>query len=142
MFKYFVSCALCVGIGLGIGTAQDAKFAIPAVRTPARDGKQMFVSYCAPCHGVDGRGQGPVAASLRARPSDLTILSINNHGKYPAEHVIAVIQFGSPIEAHGMKSMPVWGPTLDAMEDRESSVNVKNLRLSNLSSYIESFQAK
>ncbi len=25
-------------------------------KTQANNGKQMYVSYCAPCHGVDGKG--------------------------------------------------------------------------------------
>jgi mono/diheme cytochrome c family protein len=142
MFKFLFCGALYVGIGLGIGAAQQTSLTIQAAKTPASDGKQMYVSYCAPCHGVDGRGQGPVAKALVAKPSDLSLLSKNNHGKYPAIHVLAVLQFGSPMEAHGTKNMPIWGPTFAAMEDRETSVDVKSLREVNLSRYIESFQAK
>ena len=39
------------------------------------NGKQMYVSYCAPCHGVDGKGNGPVAAALKKQPADLAVLS-------------------------------------------------------------------
>ena len=35
-------------------------------------GAPLFAANCTPCHGVDGRGDGPLAASLPARPADLT----------------------------------------------------------------------
>ena len=35
-------------------------------------GQALFADNCANCHGRDGRGNGPVAASLRIRPADLT----------------------------------------------------------------------
>ena len=36
---------------------------IPVKKTTPTDGKQMYTSYCAPCHGVDGKGHGPAAAA-------------------------------------------------------------------------------
>ncbi|MBS0560186.1 MAG: CopD family protein [Proteobacteria bacterium] len=35
-------------------------------------GQQIYGAHCAPCHGVDGRGDGPRAASLPVPPTDLT----------------------------------------------------------------------
>lgn len=37
------------------------------------DGKQLFVTYCAKCHGVSGAGDGPSAGSLRVQPANLTL---------------------------------------------------------------------
>lgn len=36
------------------------------------DGPKIFRSYCAACHGVDGKGRGPVASALKHAPPDLT----------------------------------------------------------------------
>ena len=35
-------------------------------------GREMFLVSCAPCHGSDGTGSGPLAANLRTKPRDFT----------------------------------------------------------------------
>lgn len=42
---------------------------VTALAGPARH--QLFVQWCASCHGADGRGRGAVAAQLPAAPRDL-----------------------------------------------------------------------
>ena len=39
------------------------------------DGRLLFRAYCAACHGADGKGGGPAAASLKSPPPDLTLIS-------------------------------------------------------------------
>lgn len=39
--------------------------------------------YCASCHGVDAKGEGPVAKSLNVKPSDLTRIAARSGGKFP-----------------------------------------------------------
>jgi mono/diheme cytochrome c family protein len=117
-----------------------AKVIIPVNKTPATSGKQMYANYCAPCHAVDGRGHGPVATALKTPPTDLTVLSKNNRGRFPDTHIVSVLQNGSDIPSHGTAEMPVWGPILGKM-------NVTNpqdrlLRVSNLSRYLETLQVK
>ncbi len=34
-------------------------------------GHELFIARCAPCHGYDGRGDGPIAEFLPARPRGL-----------------------------------------------------------------------
>jgi mono/diheme cytochrome c family protein len=111
-------------------------------KTPANNGKLMYNNYCAPCHGTDGKGAGPVAGSLKQAPTDLTVLAKNNGGKYPEAHMVATLQFGTESKAasHGTASMPVWGPILGNMD--QGSPQDKQLRISNLSRYIETLQAK
>jgi mono/diheme cytochrome c family protein len=72
-------------------------------------GKRTFVEYCASCHGLDGKGTGPVASALKSQPTDLTALAKTNEGKYPAGFVSAVLKFGRNLSAHGSQDMPVWG---------------------------------
>src|SRR5262245_45829799 len=38
----------------------------------AARGRQLYVRWCATCHGPDGRGNGPAAPSLIPRPRDFT----------------------------------------------------------------------
>lgn len=36
------------------------------------EAKEMFNSRCAPCHGTNGKGDGPGAAALNPKPRDYT----------------------------------------------------------------------
>ena len=42
--------------------------------------KADFAAYCASCHGVDGMGNGPLADTLKVKPTDLTVISKKNDG--------------------------------------------------------------
>src|SRR4051794_35275878 len=95
-----IAAAGALILAAGHAASPDSQIIIPAHQTNPTDGQQMFVSYCAPCHGADGRGSGPVAGALKARPSDLTLLTKNNQGKYPDSHVYTVLEFGSAVPAH------------------------------------------
>ena len=45
---------------------------IPATEASIAQGRQLFMTACAPCHGPSGRGDGPAAASLERKPGNLT----------------------------------------------------------------------
>ena len=100
-------------------------------------GSVSFDLYCASCHGRQGRGDGPTAASLRTRPADLTVLARNNRGGFPRERVRAFIEGSTRSAAHGSPEMPVWGPTLRALDASDARVTV---RLQNLVAFVESIQ--
>jgi mono/diheme cytochrome c family protein len=72
-------------------------------------GPQMFKDYCASCHGEDGRGNGPAIVFLKSPPPDLRTMTQRN-GKYPAEKVGSMLNFGPGSRAHGALDMPTWGP--------------------------------
>jgi mono/diheme cytochrome c family protein len=113
---------------------------VPAKETSAASGKEMFKSYCAVCHGAEGKGNGPAASALKTAPVDLTTLSKNNGGKYPSLKVSSAIRGDSAVSAHGTKEMPVWGPLFwDMSKGHEGEVQQ---RVTNLTKYIESLQAK
>jgi len=111
----------------------------PAIRP--LDGASIFQNYCAPCHGLDGRGKGPVSATLKQEVPDLTKLSQKNRGKFPASHVRNTIMFGAdaPLPAHGSKEMPIWGPIFHEIEFDQ---DLGNVRLENVTKYLESMQRK
>jgi mono/diheme cytochrome c family protein len=71
-------------------------------------GAALFRTYCASCHGTDGRGAGPMADHLRRLPPNLTSFAIRNGGVFPGERVRRIID-GRDIPAHGSFEMPVWG---------------------------------
>jgi len=132
--------AATLATGMSYADQSKSKVTIPVTKTSAASGKLMYSSYCAPCHGVDGRGQGPVASALRTPPMDLTVLSRNNHGKFPDTHVVSVLQSGAEIPSHGSAEMPVWGPILGRMN--QTNTQDRLLRISNLSRYLETMQVK
>jgi len=72
-------------------------------------GKIEYQSGCAACHGVDGKGNGPVAAFLLTKPADLTMITKKYNGAFPFGHIYGVIDGREEVKAHGDRAMPVWG---------------------------------
>jgi mono/diheme cytochrome c family protein len=129
-------------LGGRIAMAQDTNKVIkkaPAPVTSAGSGEEMFNTYCAVCHGKDGKGDGPAASEFKIPPANLTLLTKNNNGKFPADHIAETVRTGPrDAKAHGSTDMPVWGRVFASMGD---SAQVKQ-RIYNLTKYIETLQAK
>jgi len=118
-------------------TANAAGEQQPAILIESLAGHDSFERYCAPCHGVTGRGDGPVASALRTRPADLTALARRNEGRFPRDRVRDFVTgSGRQLAAHGTTEMPVWGPLFRAFE---TDARVRE-RIENLLTYIESIQ--
>ena len=98
--KCFVAGAACAGF-LGSAFAQ--------AKTERVDfGKREFESNCASCHGVSGKGNGPIVDLLKKSPPDLTLLAKKNGGVFPMARLYEVID-GTGVASHGTRDMPVWG---------------------------------
>ena len=130
---------LCVGQQAPAQTAPTVKH-VPITNTPSNSGADMYYSYCAVCHGKDGKGNGPAASAMKTPPTDLTTLAQKNGGKYPASHVAAVIRGQAMTPSHGSQDMPVWGPLFSSISQGHDS-QVQQ-RIANLVSYIEGLQSK
>jgi mono/diheme cytochrome c family protein len=113
---------------------------VPAGYTSPESGKGMYDSYCASCHGLDGKGDGPAAPALKSTPTNLTSLAVKNGGTFPASHVATEIQGSAMVPAHGSKDMPVWGPIFMTMGGHDAAQ--VQLRARNLTNYLESIQVK
>lgn len=72
-------------------------------------GRQLFLTYCASCHGKQGRGDGPVAEALKQPPSDLTRMAARRDGAFPAAEIAKFIDGRTEVPSHGSREMPVWG---------------------------------
>jgi len=75
-------------------------------------GEIEYKSRCAVCHGIDAKGNGPLAAQLKTAPADLTRLAKKNEknrGVFPQSAVNEIIDGRQEVEAHGPRDMPVWG---------------------------------
>lgn len=119
--------------------AQEIK-KVPIQHTPAGSGQQMFATYCAVCHGKDGRGDGPAANALKKRPADLTQLARKNEGKFPEMEVMSFITGDDVVAAHGTRTMPVWGDLFHALSPNDHEV--VQIRVNNLTDYVRSIQAR
>jgi len=76
------------------------------------NGEDLFRSNCAVCHGLQARGDGPMAPVLLVQPSDLTQLIARNGGVYPVARIVMRIDGRDPLVSHG-SSMPVYGTFFD-----------------------------
>ena len=56
--------------------ASGAVNPIPPNADSVARGQALFVSHCVPCHGVTGKGDGPVGLTLNPRPADLTLHAV------------------------------------------------------------------
>ena len=136
----FLAIAACFALAVGFADQPNGKVIIEVNKTNPTDGKQMFTSYCAPCHGANARGNGPAASALKQPPTDLTGLAKANHGKYPDTHVVSVMRFGTDVNAHGSAGMPVWGEIFGKMS--KTNPQETDLRTTNVSRYLETLQVK
>jgi mono/diheme cytochrome c family protein len=114
---------------------------VPITYSEPTSGAQMWKDYCAACHGMSGAGDGPAADLLKSPPADLSLLAKQNNGKYPADRVASVMRFGSG-HAHGTSDMPMWGPLFRSFKSNTHSENLVELRIHNLTEYVESLQQK
>jgi mono/diheme cytochrome c family protein len=79
--------------------------------TPVEAGRREYQSACATCHGIDGRGDGPMKPFLLRAPADLTTLAGRHGGSFPKQQIADLID-GRGVEGpgpHGSREMPVWG---------------------------------
>jgi mono/diheme cytochrome c family protein len=111
--------------------------------TTAEAGKMYYQQYCASCHGVSGKGNGPLAGALKAKTPDLTQLAKKNGGKFPYMNVVDIIDGTNPLPSHGGKEMPAWGETFqsDTAGDAMQQALVRG-RLMLLTDYLRSVQEK
>ena len=119
--------------------AQKQDKTTPPARNPI-DGATIFRSYCAACHGADGRGHGPASVALKHAVPDLTLISQRNDGKFPYPHVKDIIEGKEPgPSAHGNREMPTWGPIFHEVE---SDMDWGEVRLDAVTKHLESIQQK
>jgi mono/diheme cytochrome c family protein len=76
-------------------------------------GQALFLRHCASCHGLSGKGDGPLASSLQRDPSDLTAIARRSGGSFNAADVMAVIDGQRSVTEHGPREMPVWGAVFE-----------------------------
>jgi len=132
---------LFIGQGPGLAQTQPTTLKlVPVSYSHPNSGKIMFKDYCAACHGMNGKGNGPAVIFLKTPPPDLTTMATRYKEKSVERTVRAALKFGTESKAHGTVNMPLWGPIFNAMP--ASDQGIVQMRLDNLSQYIESIQKR
>lgn len=137
--------ALLAALGLGAACTQPGRFdperldpTSPAALASAADD---YRTACAPCHGADGRGAGPVAASLKRPPADLTLLAAAHGGTFPFADTVALISGERAIDAHGTRAMPVWSIRLGGGDAASAVASIaEQRRIDMLARYVATLQ--
>jgi mono/diheme cytochrome c family protein len=107
------SCGMLAGVLLCTAPAW-AEPAWAANPQAVNAGKTLYIKYCATCHGHDGKGDGPLAGTLKTKPTDLTLLAKKNGGKFPYMEVLDIIDGNVAFPAHGSSELPAWGETFQS----------------------------
>jgi mono/diheme cytochrome c family protein len=138
--KGVLAILLFSALTAGQQTRAETKSAAPAKNEPI-SGKQLYISYCAMCHGTDAKGGGPFSPQLKVWPPDLTQLEKKNNGTFPAMRVSEMIdgEFGRA-SAHGSREMPIWGPVFRSMAHGHS--DSAQVKINNVVKYLELQQQK
>ena len=141
MLRVAIVCALVFAVSSGVATPSSS--AEPNDPMLAEVGAGMFKQYCASCHGASGVGDGPVAASLKKPPADLTRIAARRGGKFPDAEISRWIDGRFDAPAHGTREMPVWGRQFqDTVGNRTDPDEVVRGRLLTLVEYLKTIQKK
>jgi mono/diheme cytochrome c family protein len=107
----------------------------------AEVGQPIFQRYCAACHGIGGRGDGPSASALRKPPADLTAIAKRRGGEFPAGEIARFIDGRFDLPAHGSREMPVWGERFGSdIPDAGLGESVARGNIASLVEYLKSIQ--
>ena len=119
--------------------------AVGAVR--AADDHLGLTEYelaCMPCHGINGRGDGPLGRGANPPPSDLSTIARRTGGRFPFARVRAAIDGRDDVRAHGPRTMPVWGNRYRRRSDPLDSASAIERsalrRIDSLVRYLKSIQ--
>jgi mono/diheme cytochrome c family protein len=112
----------------------------------AQSGIQDYQNYCAECHGLRGKGDGPSRLSIPMNPppNDLTQMAKKNGGRFPFDEVVDSIDGRKDIPSHARLQMPFWGTTLQKPGREftpESDAEVKK-RIESMARFVASIQQK
>ncbi|HVP31056.1 MAG TPA: cytochrome C [Myxococcota bacterium] len=104
-------------------------------------GRADYARWCAPCHGEDARGGGPLAAKLERRPSDLTLIAKREGGTFRVDDLIGYIDGRAMEKLHRSREMPEWGPIFEATMagDPDTSARARE-RLRSITIYLWTLQ--
>jgi hypothetical protein len=103
-------------------------------------GEMAYRTSCADCHGIDAKGDGPMAARLKAKPTDLTVEAKNNNGEFPFDPIYDIIDGRKSTPTSSPRHMPIWGQAF--LSFGPDSQGIPRNRISAIIDYLKRIQAK
>lgn len=98
--------------------------AVPAWAQNNAEGKKLYESYCSTCHGDKGKGNGPAAQSLPAKPADHTNGAVMN--SLSDQFLLDIIaKGGSAVKKSSF--MPSWGSALNEKQIKDIIAHIRTL---------------
>ena len=97
---------LVAGCQMEGGTAGNS-----AQMPDANDGKAIYQSYCATCHGDSGEGDGPFARAMSKPPKNLTLLAVRHNDQFPRAKAMSIVDGYARSNLDG-PGMPEFGELL------------------------------
>ncbi|MEM8580283.1 MAG: cytochrome c [Pseudomonadota bacterium] len=117
--------------------------AAPCFAQDINAGRQVFRDYCVTCHGMEGRGDGPMTQVLTIQPPDITRLTQNNSGVFPTSRVVAQVDGRVPVLGHG-GPMPIFGPVFEgragALDSETGAPILTSETMVDVVSYLQTLQ--
>lgn len=90
----------------------------------AAEGKKLYSTYCASCHGETGKGDGIAGASLPVKPADHTNGAVMN--QLNDTFLVNIISKGG--SGAGKSSfMPAWGGALNDRQVRDIVAYIRSI---------------
>jgi mono/diheme cytochrome c family protein len=131
--KKNTTLALCLGMGLlcAVSGARGGE---------AEKGADLYLRYCGSCHGLAGKGDGPVAKHLTIKPPDLTQLRKKNKDVFPLDQVMSAIDGTRAVRTHGESKMPVWGEVFEKFDHAAKDPAKAQTKVKAIADYISTLQ--
>jgi len=128
-----------VGAALVAATMPGASVLLASRQPPAATaGRQIYVTNCATCHGLAGRGDGPMAEFLSVRPANLALIAARNKGTFPTAVIERIVDGRQALKLHG-SAMPVWGDAFSPPGGPDAG-QVAAAKIRAVVAYLESIQ--
>jgi len=87
------------------------------------EGKKLYLTYCSGCHGESGKGDGPAAKALPAKPANHTDGAVMN--QLSDKYLFDIITKGGA-SVNKSPVMPAWG-NLKEKQVREIIYHIRSL---------------
>jgi mono/diheme cytochrome c family protein len=88
------------------------------------EGKKIYLTYCAACHGESGKGDGLAAGSMPVKPADHTNGEVMN--KQSDQFLFEIVSKGGA-EVQKSPMMPGWGGQLKENQIRDVIAYIRSL---------------